>query len=115
MPMPNLEDDKEWEIEEVKDRATIKGTTHYLVKWEGWPTGYNQWIPEEDMGNAQEAIRWYERNKRKKVQEEGLELVLLLFLPLGYNEDRKASCYSWMSNPRRGIVVIGARFGSYTR
>ena len=26
MPMPNLEDDEEWEIEEVKDRATIKGT-----------------------------------------------------------------------------------------
>ena len=41
MPMPNLEDDKEWEIKEVKERATIKGTTHYLVKWEGWPTKYN--------------------------------------------------------------------------
>src|SRR5271156_3180300 len=41
MPMPDLEDDKEWEIKEVKDKATIKGTTHYLVKWEGWPTEYN--------------------------------------------------------------------------
>jgi len=41
MLMPNLEDDEEWEIEEVKDRATIKGTMHYLVKWEGWPTEYN--------------------------------------------------------------------------
>ena len=30
--MPNLEDNKEWEIKEVKDRATIKGTMHYLVK-----------------------------------------------------------------------------------
>jgi hypothetical protein len=35
MPMPDLEDEEEWEIEEVKDKATIKGTTHYLVKWEG--------------------------------------------------------------------------------
>ena len=52
MPMPDLEDDEEWEIEEVKERATIKGTTHYLVKWEGWPTEYNQWIPEEDMDHA---------------------------------------------------------------
>jgi hypothetical protein len=66
MPMPDLEDDEEWEIEEVKDRATIKGTTHYLVKWEGWPTEYNQWIPEEDMSNAQEVIRRYERIKKKK-------------------------------------------------
>jgi hypothetical protein len=35
MLMPNLEDDEEWKIKEVKDKATIKGTTHYLVKWEG--------------------------------------------------------------------------------
>ena len=38
-----------------------------------------------------------------------LELVLLLFFPLGFNEDRKASHYSRTSNLRRGIVVIGAR------
>ena len=67
MPMPNLEDDEEWEIEEVKDKDIIKGTTHYLVKWERWLTEYNQWILEEDMGNAQEAIRRYEKIKRKKV------------------------------------------------
>ena len=41
MPIPDLEDEGEWEIEEVKDRATIKKTTHYLVKWEGWLTEYN--------------------------------------------------------------------------
>ena len=69
MPMPDLEDNKEeWEIEEVKDKATIKGMTHYLVKWEGWPTEYNQWIPKEDIGNAQKAIQRYKRNKRKKVK-----------------------------------------------
>ena len=54
-------------MEEVKDKATLKGTTHYLVKWEGWPTEYNQWIPEEDMSNAQGAIRRYERNRRKEL------------------------------------------------
>jgi hypothetical protein len=32
MPILDLEDEKEWEIEEVKDKATIKGTIHYLVK-----------------------------------------------------------------------------------
>ena len=38
-----------------------------------------------------------------------LELVLLLFFPLGFNEDRKASRYSRTSNLRRGIVVTSAR------
>ena len=64
--MPDLEDDDEWEIEEIKDKAVIKGMTHYLVKWEGWPTEYNQWIPEDDMGNAQKAIQLYEKNQKKK-------------------------------------------------
>jgi hypothetical protein len=41
MPMPDLEDEEDWEIKEVKDKAIIKGTIHYLVKWEGWPTEYN--------------------------------------------------------------------------
>ena len=32
MPIPDLEDEEEWEIEEVKDKATIKGQPHYLIK-----------------------------------------------------------------------------------
>ena len=42
LPLPDLEDDNEWEVEEVKDRAIINNQTHYLVKWEGWPIEYNQ-------------------------------------------------------------------------
>ena len=64
--MLDLEDDDKQEIKEVKDKAIIKGTTHYLVKWEGWPTEYNQWIPKEDIGNAQDAIQQYEKNKKRK-------------------------------------------------
>ena len=41
MPIPNLEDEEEWEDEEVKDKAEIRGVIYYLVKWEGWPTEYN--------------------------------------------------------------------------
>jgi hypothetical protein len=32
MPLPDLEDDDEWEIEEVKDKDMVKGALHYLVK-----------------------------------------------------------------------------------
>jgi hypothetical protein len=41
MLMLDLEDDDKWEIEEIKDKATIKGSIHYLVKWEGWLIEYN--------------------------------------------------------------------------
>ena len=56
MLMLDLEDDEEQEIEEIKDKAIIKGTIYYLVKWEGWPIEYNQWIPKEDINNAKDVI-----------------------------------------------------------
>ena len=49
----------------MKDKAVIKNQMHYLVKWEGWPTKYNQWIPEEDMNDAKLAIQRYEKAKAK--------------------------------------------------
>ena len=52
----------------MKDKTTIKGQTHYLVKWEGWPTEYNQWIADEDMGNAKQAIQSYEKRQKKKLE-----------------------------------------------
>ena len=64
--MPDLEDEEEWEIQEVKYKKEIKGEIYYLIKWEGWPTEYNQWIPEQNMDNAQEAIQSFERRKRKR-------------------------------------------------
>ncbi|OOO05787.1 RNA-directed DNA polymerase (Reverse transcriptase) [Aspergillus oryzae] len=38
LPMPDLDDDDEWEVEEVKGKQTFKGETRYLVKWAGWPS-----------------------------------------------------------------------------
>jgi hypothetical protein len=66
LPMPDLEDDQEWEVEEVKARTELKGETYYLVKWEGWPTEYNLWVPEQGMNNAKEAIQRFERAQKSK-------------------------------------------------
>ena len=51
----------------MKDKAIIQGQTHYLVKWEGWPTEYNQWISEENMEHATKAIQQYEKNQDKRL------------------------------------------------
>jgi hypothetical protein len=66
LPMPDLEDDKEWEVEEVKDEVQTQGKTSYLIKWKGWPTEYNTWELEKGMNNAQEAIRAFKRSKQAK-------------------------------------------------
>jgi transposase InsO family protein len=69
MPIPDLEDnDEEYEVEGVKDIKQIKGQTHYLVKWKGWPAEYNQWVDEEDMEHAQEKITAFIKEKAKKTK-----------------------------------------------
>jgi hypothetical protein len=65
MPMPELEDDNEWEIEEIKDEKRFDGDLHFLVKWKDWPSEYNQWVSGEDMTNASEAIRKFRKLTKK--------------------------------------------------
>jgi hypothetical protein len=66
MPIPELEDDpEEYEIEEIRDKRMIKGKAHYLIKWVGWPSEYNQWVPEEDM-NAPRMIHGFEKSQKSR-------------------------------------------------
>ncbi len=64
MLLPDLDNNSEFEVKEVKDKSVIKGQVYYLVKWEGWPIEYNQQIPEEDMENAKGAIRQFEKQQK---------------------------------------------------
>jgi chromobox protein 5 len=67
--MPELEDEPdEYEVEEVKDKALMKGQIRYLVKWAGWPAEYNQWVDEVDMANATAKIKAYEKISKRKAK-----------------------------------------------
>ncbi|CRL21616.1 Chromo domain-like [Penicillium camemberti] len=44
---------------EVCDEKVIEGENHFLVKWKGWPSEYNQWIPQEDIEHATKATQSY--------------------------------------------------------
>jgi hypothetical protein len=68
MPMPELEDDPDqYEVEEIRDKRKVRGKIHYLIKWAGWPSEYNQWVPEDDM-NAPKSIQDYERTRKRRRQ-----------------------------------------------
>jgi hypothetical protein len=63
MPPPELvNDQEEYEVEEILDQKLRKGEKRYLVKWKGWSDDYNQWVLEQDMENAPELRRRYERS-----------------------------------------------------
>ena len=69
IPLPDLDDDDdEYEVEEVKDEAILKGEKYYLMKQEGQPTEYNLWVPLRDIGNVPEAIRKFEKRKAKEAK-----------------------------------------------
>ena len=62
MLTPELKDNlEEYEVEEIRDKQVIKGKIHYLIKWTGWPSEYNQWVPEDDM-NAPKLIQKFEKS-----------------------------------------------------
>jgi hypothetical protein len=38
-----------FKIEKIIKRKKINGTKDVLVKWLGWPSKFNSWIPEKDV------------------------------------------------------------------
>ena len=73
MQPPELIDDEEqWEIEEIVDRVRKRNGVWYKVKWTGWDDAYNQWLPEDELEKAQELKRKYDEHagrKRKRVKK----------------------------------------------
>jgi transposase InsO family protein len=77
LPLPELANgEPEWEVEEILDERIRKGNTQFLVKWVGFPSDYNQWLPKEDLENAPERVQTFQRNKtyKKKKQRKKREL-----------------------------------------
>ena len=61
MQAPELIDDEEqWEIEEVTDDLTRKGEVWCKVKWIGWSREYDQWVPDHEMDRARDVIKQYQ-------------------------------------------------------
>ncbi|KAJ5139112.1 uncharacterized protein N7515_003960 [Penicillium bovifimosum] len=66
LPLPDLEDEEDYEVEEVKDEHKFDGQTHFLVKWQGWPSEYNEWVPDYNMESAKDAIADYRQKAKEK-------------------------------------------------
>jgi hypothetical protein len=66
LPMPDLEDDpEEYKVEEIRGKQIIKGKVHYLIKWTGWPSEYNQWVQEDNI-NVPKLVQSFDKTRTRK-------------------------------------------------
>ena len=76
LPPDLINNKEEFKIKEVLDSwpCTIHGwkgqkswqVIDYFVKWKGWTREHNSWVRDEEMGNAQEAIKEYEEHAEER-------------------------------------------------
>jgi RNase H-like domain found in reverse transcriptase/Reverse transcriptase (RNA-dependent DNA polymerase)/Integrase zinc binding domain/Integrase core domain/Chromo (CHRromatin Organisation MOdifier) domain len=58
-----IDNDEEWEVDRVLDVKGAWPNRKFLVRWKGCTTEEDSWQPEEDLANAQEAIREFYKSR----------------------------------------------------
>ena len=67
--MEEIEDEEEYEVERILSHSYENGQKYHLVKWYGYEDS-SDWLPEQDLGGAQELVAEYnETLLRKKGKE----------------------------------------------
>ena len=59
-----VEDNEEYEVEQILNDRIRWGKQYYYVRWKGWSPAYDQWIREENLEHAQELLQDYRSKKR---------------------------------------------------
>jgi len=54
-----INEEKEYEIEEVQKHRTQGQRTQYLVHWKGYGDEHDQWIAESELPHAKQMIEDY--------------------------------------------------------
>jgi len=65
---------EEWEVEKILNKKKTRGVAKYLVWWKGFTAEGDTWEREENLKNAEELIKEFERREvvvRREVEEEG--------------------------------------------
>lgn len=55
-PAIGLEGREEYEVEAIVDIRTRKGTTEYKVRWTGYRSSDDEWIPDDEADHIHEHI-----------------------------------------------------------
>ena len=65
---------EEWEVEKILSKKKMRGGEKYLIRWKGFTVEGDTWERRENLKNAEELIKEFERGEvvvRRQVEEEG--------------------------------------------
>jgi len=61
-PPITINDEEEYEVEQILDKRKHYGKVQYLIKWKGYPLSEASWEPEENL-NCPELLKEFNKNK----------------------------------------------------
>ena len=60
-PPVTIDNQEEYEVEEILDTKTIQGKRHFLIKWKGYPLHEATWEPESNLKHCGEMLKEFLR------------------------------------------------------
>jgi len=64
-----IEGEEEWEVERILNKQWVRGKDKYLVRWKGFTAESDTWEGRENLENAKEAIKEFEREYRRDMED----------------------------------------------
>ena len=56
-----IKKEEEWEVERILNKQQIQGKNKYWVQWKGFTAESDTWEGRENLENAKEAVKEYEK------------------------------------------------------
>jgi hypothetical protein len=87
-----------YEIEEILMARPMRNrkSTQYLIKWKGYPTSENLWLPEKELTNARELLDQFKQKHTPKQR--------ISTLALQAQQRPKEGILSWMQSATSSIT-----------
>jgi len=64
-----IEGEEEWEVERILNKQRVRGKDKYLVCWKGFMAESDTWEGRENLKNAQEAIKEFEKEYQRDMED----------------------------------------------
>ena len=64
-----IEGEKEFKVEKILNKRTVRGKEKFLVRWKGYIVEEDTWENRENLENMKELVEEFERIYREEVEE----------------------------------------------